>query len=497
MPIRRPHSSGLPAALRALELGYNSTPTIAPYLGGFRTTPEDEFGFWNIAPTGHPIAVPPFTVRFSTNALNGHALLAADEEGVVTILDTRRSLLEQLHAYTPSTSPFARFRAHDNAIFDAVWLNNDADVATAGGDGTVRVFDSITYLRKALCRGAPGSVKAVRVLPTNPSVLVSAARDGNVRFFDMRVPSVYVPSISREMFHRPVCIVEQPHASAPPRAEPSRKRRRIRAEPPAARVGSVTSLAFLPGRDDLLYTAGSDGTVKTWDLRAYQKGKAGSIYRGDCVAAATPGLEDRPHRSGSRRRHGVAAIDIDPNGGSLIVSATDSTIYLYDAHHLHLGHSKVLSGHTQTSFYIRAKFSPCGRFVASGSADSKAYLWDVTSDTDHGRLDPILELDGHRGGEAAVVDWCAADPFKLASCADDSTAKVWRVDLGKQFGPARTGAKDEEIFNGARRVAQRKKEKVVTKSTPKRSGSSKCARRLKDSDIRSFFKGAGAPGSEV
>lgn len=77
-----------------------------------------------------------------------------------------------------------------------------------------------------------------------------------------------------------------------------------------------------------------------------------------------------------RRKHGVASLDLGTSDMKVLASSTDSSIDLYDTAQLGIGHSKVLTGHTATLFYVRAAFAPCGRFVASGPAESKGYIWD-------------------------------------------------------------------------------------------------------------------------
>lgn len=485
-------------------------PSLAPLLGGLRTTPQDEYGFWNVSAAGVPSAIPPFTLSFSRTALFGHALLCGDEEGVLTILDTRRSLNAQMHASTPSSSPVARFRAHDNAIFDAIWLPGDACAATSSGDATVRVFDVATSFRSALLRGAAGSVKAVRNLPGSQHVLLTAARDGAVRAFDTRVPSKYDPSVSREVFHSPVFTLPRAHERETSRAgATATKRRRIRANPPADQVGSVTSLVFMPGEEYKLFTAGAaDGAVKLWDLRGSERRRGtGNLTLGglsaNCIAKATPGLEERCGVSGSRRSKGIASLDIDPSGRHLAVSAAESTVYVYDAGDIGLGHSLALTGHAQTSFYIRARFSPCGRFVMSGSADSRAYIWDLDEYGEDGELAPLVCLEGHRGGETAGVAWCEADPLKVATCGDDATAKVWRVNRGQRAMEAREMGESAELKNGARKVARVRRSKRVEKKIGAGAGAGAVGdgrlvgrkvkaglprKRMRNADIRSFFK---------
>lgn len=408
----------------------------------------------------------------------------------------------------PSHAPPARFRAHDNAIFDATWMANDTRIVSASGDATVRVFDPETLFRTALCRGATQSVKCVRTFDSDGSgsdaVLVSSGRDGAIRLHDLRVPSVYDPTICREMFHKPVFEVQRAHA--PPiamQATPT-KRRRIAAPDPFA---SVTSVAMVPGRPNMLFSSGAaDGSVKLWDVRVGGGGRCGSSRKVDtqCVESITPSEEPRgDSREGRRRRHGIASLDVDVSGTKLLASSTDSSIYIYDTAQLGLGHSQVLSGHTATSFYVRASFSPCGRFVASGSADSMGYIWDLEGDggvgscggLEGGERRPIVQLDGHRGGDVSVVEWCKSDMFKVVTCGDDTTVKVWRAHCGDA---AEDEDKDERVRQRAREseggkdegygVSRALNEEEESCSSEKRNGRSLiCSKRLRDTDIRSFF----------
>lgn len=435
-------------------------PSLAHVLGGLRTNSEDEYGFWNVGPSGRPSAVPPFTLTFSTTLKGGHALLAGDEEGILTILDTTRSLRDQMHAETPSSSPLARFRAHDNAIFDATFLGQDTAAATASGDGTVRVFDLETTFRCAMLKASKSSVKCIRMQPDGTNVIAAASRDGSIRLFDVREASRHA-RWGREDLQRPVLTVEKAHeGSVVEQVSSARKKRRVTAIPSA----SVTSLAWV-SQYEIFSGGAADGAVKLWDFRAGEKKQ--------CVESVVPGLE------GSRQRgYGVASMDLVD--GKLAVSCTDSTIYVYNAGGLCYGHTHMLEGHTQTSFYIRARFSPCGGFVMSGSADSMAYIWDLTNRTDQGVLAPILRLEGHRGGDASCVTWCGEEEFKVATCGDDTTVKVWKVKRGEKA--AEPGSGRGARLNGARKV------EPILKKRDERCNKIGNKRTMRDADIRSFFR---------
>lgn len=230
-------------------------------------------------------------------------------------------------------------------------------------------------------------------------------------------------------------------------------------------------------------------------MRQLQRKAVGSPLVQDVpVASVIPGNElrrDKPEKAG--RPHGIANVDVDPTGRRLLVSSTDSSIYLYNTNSIHLGYERVLTGHSQTSFYIRARFSPDGNFVLSGSADSKGYIWDLRQPTDHGALSPFLELPGHLGGEASAVDWCRADFFKIATCADDSTTRIWTLDSNFD--------RQEDFGSVSARVVRAQPPEIRPRVQPKaqplrRSNPAVRTKLYKSQDIRTFFSPSSSPGPD-
>ena len=74
------------------------------------------------------------------------------------------------------------------------------------------------------------------------------------------------------------------------------------------------------------------------------------------------------------------------------------------------------------TFYVKATFSPDATKRPSGSSDFRLYVWEL------GRVDPMpLCVRGHRS-EVSGVAWSANDWCEIATCSDDCTVRVWRVD---------------------------------------------------------------------
>lgn len=147
-----------------------------------------QYKFW----VNGSFAVPPFATSFSNRALNGCLLAVADEEGLVTLFDTRAPCGNgdfaepDTFGVQRSKLSFCTFGVHRNAIFDVQWLSDDHAFVTAAGDGTVKVTSVRDGESLATLSGHSGSVKAVRSMPNQPSILASAGRDGNIMMWDLR-----------------------------------------------------------------------------------------------------------------------------------------------------------------------------------------------------------------------------------------------------------------------------------------------------------------------
>ena len=63
------------------------------------------------------------------------------------------------------------------------------------------------------------------------------------------------------------------------------------------------------------------------------------------------------------------------------------------------------TGHDSSTFYVKSSLSPDGMYLASGSSDERAYIWNT-----QGSQKPVVSLVGH-GAEVTSVQWCpVGDP---------------------------------------------------------------------------------------
>lgn len=259
------------------------------------------------------------------------------------------------------------WRAHHNAIFAIEWISGRDAVLTGSGDQTVRLWDVTAQQQISVFRGHTGSVKAVSARLGEPHMFSSGGRDGCISFWDMRTGTI------------PVAMIRDAHVPAGQAAATTKRKR--------WQPHSVSSLISLRVHDHALASAGaSDGSVKLWDARqlANNKGRRPS-----------PVQQLQPSLNRGNRLHGIVSLAHDPVGGRILASSTDHTVYLYDTRWCYSSHRHVpdvgqFRGHLCDSFYVKAAFSPDGRFILHGSSDRDAYIYEIA------RPDlPPLVLKGH------------------------------------------------------------------------------------------------------
>ncbi|KAK3751474.1 hypothetical protein QZH41_009185 [Actinostola sp. cb2023] len=339
--------------------------------------------------------VPPFASRFSESELGGHLLACADEDGSVTLHDTRKyghkSILKE-------------WTAHHNAIFDIAWMEGEPKLITASGDQTAILWDVERGERLSEFKGHSCSLKSVNFRKNDIFTFGTGARDGNIMIWDIRCNR-------RSDFYKPVNIIHNAHTiqlNGTPQRVRKRSRRGSAVQANTDSQQSVPAIIFQD--DNKLISAGAmDGNIKVWDLRkTYTTLRCEPMY-----------YHLFPYPGNEPRRHGFSSLVLDSNQSKLYASCTNDRIYMYDCTVFKESPVYSFTGHQNSTFYVKATLSPDGNYLLSGSSDNDAYIWNVNVPQA-----PPMMLKGHMG-EVTSVAWCPVDIGKLVTCSDDNNVRIW------------------------------------------------------------------------
>ncbi|XP_061204362.1 denticleless protein homolog [Neopsephotus bourkii] len=346
--------------------------------------------------TGMP--VPPFGCAFSTAPNMEHVLAVANEEGFVRLYDAE--------AQTPSKHIFKEWQAHSNAVFDLAWVPGEHRIVTASGDQTAKVWDVRAGELLGACKGHQCSLKSVAFSRFEKAVFCTGGRDGNIMVWDTRCSK-------KDGFYRQVKQISGAHNVVDKQtpSKPKKKRQNLRGLAPLVDFQQSVTVVLLQDEHTLISAGAVDGVIKVWDLR-----KNYAAYRQDpvpCKAFCYPGT--------STRKLGYSSLVLDSTGANLFANCTDDSIYKFNMTSLRTTPVAVFSGHQNSTFYIKSSTSPDDQFLISGSSDCNAYIWKVSEPS----LPPWILL-GH-SQEVTSIAWCPSDFTKIATCSDDNSVRIWRL----------------------------------------------------------------------
>jgi WD40 repeat protein/serine/threonine protein kinase len=268
-------------------------------------------------------------------------------------------------------------------------------LASAGGDGTIKVWNSKTGKVIQTLGVHAASVYAVAFHPDGKH-LASVDADRKAKVWDLTTGEM---------------VFDGPSDAA-------------------HNIGTAYGVAFCP--DGRQLATGSDGAVKVWDWKHRRALRAlpGHGKHAISVAFSRDGRllasgsflgglklwdaerDAPPIRTIAAHRHPVSAVAFSADGGRLASASFDRFVKVWDVTTGELLHSLRHAGIVRC-----VAFSPDGRRLASGGEDKTVRIWDTTTGRE------VLGLRGH-------TDWCASVAFspdgrRLASASRDGTIRLW------------------------------------------------------------------------
>ncbi|KNE58000.1 hypothetical protein AMAG_04829 [Allomyces macrogynus ATCC 38327] len=360
------------------------------------------------------VPVPTYAADFAPKATGTRFLAAADESGTLTVLDTDNA---------DDALLAARFPAHRNSIFDVKWHPTNPLLATASGDHTAAIWDVETQRATALLSAHASSVRNIAFNPHDPSLLATGSRDGAIMVWDLRCAGVAMPigdgvpadnDVPAGTAYGAANVLRHAHATnttvVSGKSTPTSTSRSSATS--AAATVSISSVLYTSERE--IASAGAyDGVVRLWDVR-----KHGSHNH---RARAVPSRVSTNLTAGRARKFGLTHMALDPARRVLYASGMTSTVYAVDADSL-MPLAAFASARFTPSHYTRVAVDPAGEWVAAGSTQHTVVVWQAK------RPDraPVLLQNGHAAEVSSVVFSHSTVGFRLASCSDDATVRIWR-----------------------------------------------------------------------
>ncbi|GGQ02186.1 nSTAND1 domain-containing NTPase [Streptosporangium pseudovulgare] len=341
----------------------------------------------------------------------GHAMinaLARRGRGTLTTADDRISP-------APAGVPENPISGYLDVMFSDVAFAPDGKIlATAGGDGVVRLWDVAARRQVGWFSTGDHRVESVRFNPDGTRI-ATVDQQGMLRIWDsstkvqLRAFDTGDWSI-RRLAWSPDGITVATTGGAALLWDTHKGHR-------AGRLTSggrtqVTFVAFDPA-GKLAVTGEGDGTVRLWD-------------------AVTRKPFGRPLKGHTRWITGATFI---PNGRILITSSQDRTVRMWDVERgTPLGRPIKVTGDGVSALAL----SGDGQTIATGTAlDGVIQLWDLTSQR---RIGPTLT--GHGSSLAGVAGLAfGGDGSTLVSAGGDGSVRLWTTAGFRQVGPMLLGHK--------------------------------------------------------
>jgi WD40 repeat protein len=448
--------------------------------------------------------------------LHGHAkripalAISQDNHWLVTGSDDGTARLWDLTVKDPGANPFV-LRGHESAVF-AVAISPDSHwVTTGGSDGTVRLWDLTAKeptLNPVVLHGQQRGIRAIKISPDNHWLLATGELDSTARLWDLTAADpagnpvvlsghekvIYGVAISsdnhwlatgsddgtarlwdltaKDPAANPVVLRDHESAIFSLAISPDNhwlvtggisgiaRRWDLTAKDPRASPvvllgteSSITALAISPDSRWLVAVGGDDGTLRRWDLTVEDPASNPVVLRGrqNSIAALAISPDNRWLITGDRGNtarlwdftikdptidpvvlaseekltkavgleKGITSVAVSQDNHWLVTGSAQSAARLWDlTSNRPAANPVVLRGHDDS--ITAAAISPDNHWVLTGSWDSTARLWNLK--TKDPASNPVV-LRGHKMGVNEVA--ISSDNHWVVTGSQDDTARLW------------------------------------------------------------------------
>jgi WD40 repeat protein len=314
-------------------------------------------------------------------------------------------------------------------------ISPDGQSALAGGDGEVQVLDLVGWTEMATLRGHEGFVDDVAFGPPGSKLAATAGADGTVRVWDLssgRTQLIFRKhgvGVKAATFSPDGRYVASAGADGVVRfwdASTGSERRVFESH-----EGTVWDVAFLPDGQHLV-SAGNDGRILLWDTRrkALVREFIGHVGPVEALDVAEDGrtlisggndgtvrawdIESGDHITVVENREElIFDVAFSPAGRFAITADSSGTVQLLDTETPGKPVRK-FSGHNDVACCVA--YSADLTTVVSGGGDGKVLVWDMALETGH------IVIEAHGEGRAVAL---SPDGWLLASGGKDGKVRIW------------------------------------------------------------------------
>ena len=379
------------------------------------------------------------TVWSAAFSLNGQRIATAGDDGNLKIWDTiTGKLVKTISVLTPTPKEYG--------VTYVTFSPDGRLLAASTGDGRILLYDAFTFEQVNSLQAQEGVIWGLAFSPGS-SRIVSGGEGGIAVIWDLQDNTVlnlkggHTADIQAVAFNRAGTRIATAGADSLAIVWDAGTLKPIyRLQ---GHSGFVNSVAFSPDGKRLATSGGEDRSIILWDIT---------------VPKPTQVLTITGHRDW------VYALAFTKDGSTLISVSADRTIRFWDTTYGRPG--LVLNGHKDQVYGLA--LSSDGKRIATASKDNTVRVWNIspegsrellTFDNHASVLDIAISPDGTKllsaGGDNIVHAWNATsgrlassltghsgavegvvyspDGAKIATCSRDRTARIWDAASGKEL----------------------------------------------------------------